>query len=172
MGEVINMTINRTNLVFTLLQAVAAGIALLGTAAAIYLGCVGISAFLFFLDGAEPWHMAYAVIGVLTVLAVSVFSYAALYSFFTMCQRLKKGTAFTHANEKGMHRIALSCGVCGGSLVLAGVIALFYGGFALAFLEIVAILAAAYLCIGLVAYALELLLQRATAIQQENDLTI
>lgn len=162
----------RTTLVFTLLQAVAVLIAIVGTVAAIYLACVGVGTFQLFLEQKEYWYMAYAVIGLITVAAVSVFSYGALYHFFTLCQRLKNSTAFTLTNEKAMHRIAICCGVCGGTLGVALVVFLTYGDFFLALMELMFLLSAAYLCIGLVAYALELLLRRATAIQQENDLTI
>lgn len=163
----------RTNLVFTLLQAAAVLIALVGTVAAVFLGGWGFSAFGYFMDEQDYAYVGYAVVGLLTVATVSVFSYGALYHFFTLCQRLKLGTAFTPANEKGMHRIALCCGVCGGTLLVALVMAfVLIGGFALPLVELLLLLGAAYLCIGLVAYALELLLRRATEIQQENDLTI
>ena len=114
----------------------------------------------------------HAIIGLLTVAAVSLCSYVALFQFFTLCQRLKNGTAFTAANEKALHRIALCCGFSAAALCIAFIIALFYGGFYLAFLELLLLFIAAYLCVSLVAYALELLLRRATAIQEENDLTI
>ena len=164
---------NRTNLVFTLLQIAAVLIALVGTAAAVLLCSIGLETLLFFLD--QPAHTlaAYAIIGLVTVAVVSVFSYGALYHFFTLCQRLKGETAFTPANEKGMHRIAVCCGVCGAALLAALVLGfVLVNGFALFFVELLLLLGAAYLCIGLVAYALELLLRRATEIQQENDLTI
>jgi hypothetical protein len=64
------------------------------------------------------------------------------------------------------------CIVCGAALAAALCIALLYGGFFLGFVEGMFLLAFAYLSVGIVAYALELLLRRATAIQQENDLTI
>lgn len=162
----------RTNLVFTLLQVIAVLIALAGTGAAFCLAIVGVESFCSSLTGQQYGYVAYAIIGLATVAVVSIFSYGALYHFFTLCQRLKNCTAFTPANERGMHRIAVCCVVCGGTLVVAMVASLPLGGFYLPFLELLFLLAAAYLCIGLVAYALELLLQRATVIQQENDLTI
>jgi len=163
----------RTNLVFTLLQVAALLIALVGTVAAVFLGGWGFSAFGHFMDEQDYAYVGYAVVGLLTVAAVSVFSYGALYHFFTLCQRLKLGTAFTPANEKGMHRIAVCCGICGGTLFLALLLAFaMVNGFALPFVYLLLLFAIAYSCIALVAYALELLVRRATAIQQENDLTI
>ena len=163
----------RTSLVFTLLQIAAVLIALVGTVAAAFLGSIGVESFFFFLEIQNHAYAAYAVIGLITVVVVSVFSYGALYHFFSLCQRLKSETAFTPANEKGMHHIAVCCGVCGAALLAALVLGfVLVNGFALFFVELLLLLSAAYLCIGLAAYALELLLCRATAIQQENDLTI
>ncbi|MBE5803250.1 MAG: DUF2975 domain-containing protein [Clostridiales bacterium] len=162
----------RMNLVFTLLQIIAVVIAICGTLAAVYLGIIGVTGIILFLEMKDYGFLAYSVFALLTVVAMAVFSYGALFFFFTLCQRLKHATAFTPANEKGMHRIAVCCGLCGLILFQALAVTLLYGGFALFFLELLALLIAAYLAIGLVAYALELLLHRATAIQQENDLTI
>ena len=163
----------RTNLIFSLLQGIAVAIALLGTAVAFCLAYVGVDSFLLFSSGEKSILSFYAVIGLITVAVVSLFSYGALYQFFRICGRLKHTTAFTAVNEKGMHRIAVCCGVCGIALALALIISFFCNsGFFLPFVELMFLLSGAYLCVALVAYALELLLQRATAIQQENDLTI
>lgn len=162
----------RTNMVFTLLQIIAVVIAAVGTAVAVEFGIIGGSLLSIFIGKQNGADIAYAILGMLTVIAVAGGSYVALYQFFTMCQRLKRGTAFTAANEKAMHRIALGCGISGVVLGVMMVAFMFYQGALLALIEMMCLLSVAYLCVGLVAYALELLLRRATAIQEENDLTI
>lgn len=171
MAEVINMN-KRTNLIFSILQGIAVIIAIVGTMIASFFAGRGYTAFCHYQIVQRYWFVVYAIIGLLTVAAVSLCSYVALFQFFTLCQRLKHGTAFTATNEKALHRIALCCGFSAAALCIAFIIALFYGGFYLAFLELLLLFIAAYLCVSLVAYALELLLRRATAIQEENDLTI
>lgn len=171
MAEVIDMN-KRTNMVFTLLQIIAVVIAAIGTAVAVVLGIIGGSQLSIFIGKQNAVDIVYAILGLLTVIAVAGGSYVALYQFFTMCQRLKHGTAFTAANEKAMHRIALGCGISGAVLGVMMVAFMFYQGAFLALIETMCLLSVAYLCVGLVAYALELLLRRATAIQEENDLTI
>lgn len=171
MAEVIDMN-KRTNMVFTLLQIIAVVIAAVGTAVAVEFGIIGGSLLSIFIGKQNGADIAYALLGLLTVIAVAGGSYVALYQFFTMCQRLKHGTAFTAANEKAMHRIALGCGISGAVLGVMMVAFMFYQGALLALIEVMCLLSVAYLCVGLVAYALELLLRRATAIQEENDLTI
>ena len=162
----------RTNMVFTLLQIIAVVIAAVGTAVAVEFGIIGGSLLSIFIGKQNGADIAYALLGLLTVIAVAGGSYVALYQFFTMCQRLKRGTAFTAANEKAMHRIALGCGISGAVLGVMMVAFMFYQGALLALIEVMCLLSVAYLCVGLVAYALELLLRRATTIQEENDLTI
>lgn len=171
MAEVIDMN-KRTNMVFTLLQIIAVVIAAAGTAVAVEFGIIGGSLLSIFIGKQNGADIAYAILGMLTVIAVAGGSYVALYQFFTMCQRLKRGTAFTAANERAMHRIALGCGISGVVLGVMMVAFMFYQGALLALIEMMCLLSVAYLCVGLVAYALELLLRRATAIQEENDLTI
>lgn len=171
MGEVIHMS-KRMNLVFTLLQIITVVIALIGTAVAVELGIIGGSLLSVFLQRNDTASAIYAILGLLTVIVVAGGSYTALYQFFTMCQRLKHGTAFTTVNEKAMKRIALGCGVSGLVLLVTMFAFLFCASAVLALIELMFLLSAAYLCIALVAYALALLLRRATAIQQENDLTI
>lgn len=171
MGEVIQMN-KRMNVVFTLLQIIAVVIAAIGTAVAVEFGIIGGSLLSIFIGKQNAADIAYAILGLLTVVAVAGGSYMALFQFFTMCQRLKHGTAFTAMNEKAMHRIALGCGISGAVLGVMMVAFMFYQGAFLALIELMCLLSVAYLCVGLVAYALELLLRRATAIQEENDLTI
>lgn len=162
----------RMNVVFTLLQIIAVVIAAVGTAVAVEFGIIGGSLLSIFIGKQNAADIAYAILGLLTVVAVAGGSYMALFQFFTMCQRLKHGTAFTAMNEKAMHRIALGCGISGAVLGVMMVAFMFYQGAFLALIELMCLLSVAYLCVGLVAYALELLLRRATAIQEENDLTI
>ena len=162
----------RMNMVFTLLQIIAVVIAAVGTAVAVQFGIAGGALLSIFIGKQNTADIAYAILGLLTVITVAGGSYMALFQFFTLCQRLKHGTAFTAVNEKAMHRIALGCGISGAVLSVSMVAFMFYQEAFLALIELMCLLAVAYLCVGLVAYALELLLRRATAIQEENDLTI
>lgn len=162
--------------VFSLLQLVAAGIALVGTYVA---GCVvmeGVAAYQGqwneYLQPNADYRFA-AVWCMAAVAVVSLASYSALWQFFTMCERLKHGTAFTTANERSMGCIALSCAVASGVLLATfAVLVFFCPPIPLAVTELCLLGFAAYGAVALVAYALQLLVRRAAALQQESDLTV
>lgn len=170
----VKLKLNQTNLVLTLLQMAAGVVALLGTLFAMFLFSFGITVLQNEVALCEPFrHMPYALLGLVTVAAVSLCSYGALAVFGLMCQRLKQGTAFTKKNEASLGRIALLCGISGVVIGLAALVALVcYGGFALFFMELTLLAATAYLCVALAAWALRLLLQRGILLEQENRLTI
>lgn len=166
----------KTSRVFSLLQLVTAGIALAGACVTYCMVKEGIAAY----QGqwneylqpnedyrfAAAWYMA-------AVVVVSLASYSALWQFFTMCERLKHGTAFTAANEHSMGRIALSCAVASGMLVVTlAVLVFFCPPVPLALAELCFLCFMAYGAVALVAYALQLLVRRAAALQQESDLTV
>lgn len=159
----------QTALIFTLLQAAAVGIAL-----AVFFGCIGVVSLIENTTAREPGYLAFTVLAMLAVAVVTLCSLAALYEFFMMCRRLKQGTAFTERNRCALNRIALLCAVSGDAILAAFLIAVMLcwpcGGSA--FMLLTALVGAAYLCVALVAWALAVLVKRATALQQESELTI
>ena len=115
-------------------------------------------------------------VGFLSVLTVSGACAVAMYTFFRLCGRLKKGTAFTRANEQAMGRIALCCLIAGLTLA-ASCLALWVAesvwGYVMG-LYWFQMLVVALLCIAvaLIAWALALLVRRAVVLQEEVDLTV
>lgn len=166
----------KTTRVFRLLQWVAVGVALVGTYVAYCLVLEGVAAY----QGRwEEWlaldgdYRFTAVWGIATVVLVGLVSYVALWQFLTMCQRLKKGTAFTAANEQSMGRIALCCAVASGALLAALLVLLcFCPALPLGLVLLTLLACAAYGAVALVAYALQLLVRRAAVLQQESELTV
>lgn len=166
----------KTTRVFRLLQWVTVGVALVGTYAAYYLILEGMATY----QGQwEDWlakGMDYrftAVWSIATVVAVSLISHAALWQFITMCQRLKKGTAFTAANVQSMGRIALCCALVSGVLLVTFLVLMFFcPAVPWGLIALILLVCAAYGAVALVAYALQLLVRRAAALQQESELTV
>lgn len=166
----------KTSRVFTLLQLVTAGIALVGTYVACCMVMEGAAAYQGqwneYLQPNEDYRFA-AVWGMAAVVVVSLASYSALWQFFTMCERLKHGTAFTAANECSMGCIALSCAVASGALLATLVVLVFFcPPIPLVVTELCLLCFVAYGGVALAAYALQLLVRRAAALQQESDLTV
>ena len=115
-------------------------------------------------------------VGFLSVLTVSGACAVAMYTFFRLCGRLKKGTAFTRANEQALERIALCCVIVGLTLLISCIVlwvAESVWGFVMG-LYWFQMLVVALLCIAvaLIAWALALLVRRAVALQEEVDLTV
>lgn len=166
----------KTTRVFSLLQWVTVGVALVGT----YVACCLILECVTAYQGQwNKWlnpdadYRFLAVWGIATVAVVSLTSYAALWKFFIMCERLKQGTAFTAANEQGMGHIALCCAVAGAALlVTSGVLVFFCPPVPLGLTNLTLLACAAYGAVALVAYALQLLVRRAVVLQQESELTV
>ena len=165
--------------VFTLLQGVTVLMALMGVYLAAMLLYVGIQA----LGAGYPGigmplgsYVTLLTVGFLSVLTVSGACAVAMYTFFRLCGRLKKGTAFTCANEQAMSRIALCCLIVGLTLA-ASCLALWVAesvwGYVMG-LYWFQMLVVALLCIAvaLIAWALALLVRRAVVLQEEVDLTV
>ena len=178
--EVMHMTrkmgpiMNEKNM-FTVLRAatVTAGVA--GTLLALWLGAVGVSVLDFLCeDGVCVKDAAVCVLCIAVLVGISGCCYAALVTFYRMCGRLAKGSAFTEENGRAMQTIARLLCVCVGLLLLAvlAILLLLSDGV----LPLPVIFLLMFLCAfagaGLIAQALSLLVRRAAALQQENDLTV
>lgn len=178
--EVMHMTrkmgaiMNEKNM-FTVLRAatVAAGVA--GTLLALWLGAIGVSVHDFLCeDGVCVRDAAVCVLCLAVLVGISGCCYAALVTFYRMCGRLAKGSAFTEENGRAMQTIARLLCVCAGLLLLAilAILLLLSDGV----LPLPVIFLLMFLCAfagaGLIAQALSLLVRRAAALQQENDLTV
>lgn len=177
--EVMHMTrkmgpiMNEKNM-FTVLRAatVAAGVA--GTLLALWLGAVGVSVLDFLCeDGVCVKDAAVCVLCLAVLVGISGCCYAALVTFYRMCGRLAKGSAFTEENGRAMQTIARLLCVCAGLLlaVLAILLLLSDGVLPLPVIFLLMFLCA-FAGAGLIAQALSLLVRRAAALQQENDLTV
>ena len=166
-----------TRIIFTVLQALTLLALAGGTLLMLWLDILGISAMLNGLSAPRGELIPFAIIGLLTVAFISVMCYIALISFFTLCGRLKTGTAFTVQNTRAMRRISLcALGVSIGFFACDALICLtswlvLDPPFHLIDVYLVGV-GFAFLLVALIVWTLYLLLDRATAIQQENDLTI
>lgn len=155
--------------IFGVLRAAALLAGLLGTMLALLLAEFGLFAL-----GAKPFgpdNVAGAA-GLAAVAAASVCCWGALLSFYRLCGRLREGRAFTGENAAAMRRIArLLLGA--GCAVLAGTAAvgLLTRGLTVS-LVVTGAFALAFFGASLLSYALALLVCRAAALQQDQDLTV
>lgn len=164
---------------FTLLQGITALLCAAGAAVAAGLFYVGVCALRM---GAEGLHipqgsfMTLLICGFAALLIVSAACATALITFFRLCSRIKRGTAFTAANARAMGCIALCCVIASGALLLACIAILIAeavcGGVMGLYWTEMAVLACAFLAVGAVAWALCLLVRRAVALQEDADLTV
>ena len=172
-------SLNSPATIFTLLQGVTVLLSLMGVWIAGTLLYAGIMALQCGYPGIGMPLGSYVTlltVGFLSVLTVSVACAVAMYTFFRLCGRLKKGTAFTRANEQAMGRIALCCLIVGLTLAvscLALWVAEIVWGYVMG-LYWFQMLVVALLCIAvaLIAWALALLVRRAVVLQEEVDLTV
>ena len=178
--EVMHMTrkngqiMNEGNM-FTVLRAatVAAGAA--GTLLALWLGAIGMSVLDFLCeDGVCVPDAAVCVLCIAVLAGISGCCCAALVTFYRMCGRLARGSAFTEDNRRAMQTIARLLYACAGQLLLA-ILAIFFM-LSDGVLPLPVIFLLMFLCAfagaGLIAHALSLLVRRAATLQQESELTI
>lgn len=159
--------IHDVSFIFTALRVATVLVGLLGTWFALILGSFGL-----FAASSTPFSSVNvaAGAGLATVVLVSVCCYAALFTFFRLCGRLARASAFTEENARAMRRLSqlmLACGIA----VLAGLTAVHLVLVLLPtvylFLFVPAFFGASLLC-----HALSVLVRRAAALQDEHDLTV
>ncbi len=170
-----------TNLstVFSLLQGATIAGAAGGSLLAVFMLRFGVRAIAFddfgLGRGVGFWLLAFS--GFAAVFVLSACCLRALYAFYRLCGRVKRGSAFTRENETAMGLIARQCLIsCGTLLAACGLIWL--GDV----LDPVALrglywfemlfLAGCFLAVALVAWALCLLVRRAVPLQEDSDLTV
>ncbi len=176
-----NMRNRLTNLstVFTLLRGAAVCGAAGGAFLAFFMLRFGVKAIAFddfgLGRGIGFWLLAFS--GFATVLVLSACCLRALYAFYQMCGRVKRGSAFTRENEAAMGLIARQCLICFGTLTAA--CGLIWLGDALDPVALrglywfeMLFLAVCFLAVALIAWALCLLVRRAVALQEDSDLTV
>lgn len=174
MTRKIGTIMNEENM-FAVLRAatIAAGVA--GTLLALWLGAVGVSVLDFLCeDGVCVRDAAVCVLCLAVLVGISGCCYAALVTFYRMCGRLAKGSAFTEENRSAMQTIARLLYACAVQLavpVLAILVMLSDGVLPLPVIFLLMFLCA-FAGAGLIAHALSLLVRRAAALQQESELTI
>ena len=172
-------SLNSPSTIFTMLQGFTVLMSLLGVWIAVTLLYAGVLALQCGYPGIGMPLGSYVTlltVGFLSVLTVSGACAVAMYTFFRLCGRLKKGTAFTRANEQALERIALCCVIVGLTLLISCIVlwvAESVWGFVMG-LYWFQMLVVALLCIAvaLIAWALALLVRRAVALQEEVDLTV
>lgn len=158
--------------VFTALRAGAIAAGVIGTLIAAWLmmfGCACLS------DGLRD-RMAdmvgASVTGLSTVLIVSVCCWRALLVFIRMVGRLERGSAFTEENARALGRIVAMLALSGAALLAALVLLAIICGTMVLPMVYLMLLALAFFGLALIAYALNVLVRRAAALQQDSDLTI
>ena len=172
-------SLNSPSTLFTMLQGFTVLMSLLGVWIAVTLLYAGVLALQCGYPGIGMPLGSYVTlltVGFLSVLTVSGACAVAMYTFFRLCGRLKKGTAFTRANEQALERIALCCVFVGLTLLISCIVlwvAESVWGFVMG-LYWFQMLVVALLCIAvaLIAWALALLVRRAVTLQEEVDLTV
>ena len=172
-------SLNSPATIFTLLQGITVLLSVLGVWVAgtlLYAGILALQAGYPAIGMPLGSYISLLTVGFLTVLTVSGACAVAMGTFFCLCGRLKKGTAFTRANEQAMNRIALCILIVGLTLLLACTalwiaerLWCYVMGLYWFQMLVVAVLCAA---VALIARALALLVGRAVALQEEVDLTI
>ena len=172
-------SLNSPSTIFTMLQGFTVLMSLLGVWIAVTLLYAGVLALQCGYPGIGMPLGSYVTlltVGFLSVLTVSGACAVAMYTFFRLCGRLKKGTAFTRANEQALERIALCCVIVGLTLLISCIVlwvAESVWGFVMGLywfqMLVVALLCAA---VALIAWALALLVRRAVTLQEEVDLTV
>ena len=170
---------------FTALQAMTVALALFGTWFAGLLGFLGIAAIRMIFHE-EPTTLSakvFVVCAVAAVVGVSVCCYIALGSFFTLLQRMKKETAFTRRNTKALGRIALSCLAAAAMLfMLMGYISFgvflptrSFTGSVWQFMETFCMLMLwpfGFGLVGLLVQGVRVLMDRALALEEEQELVV
>ena len=174
MTRKIGRIMNEENMFAVLrLATVAAGA--VGTLLALWLGAIGVSMLDFLCEDGVCVRDAAVCLLCLAVLAgISACCYAALTAFYRLCGRLAQGSAFTEENRRAMQTIArllYACAVQLAVAVLAILVVLSDGVLPLPVIFLLMFLCA-FAGAGLIAQALSLLVRRAAALQQENDLTV
>lgn len=158
--------------VFTALRVAAIAAGVIGTLLAAWLLMIGGSCLSWGIHDRASDMVGASVTGLLTVLAVGVCCWRALIVFIRMVGRLVRGSAFTEENARAMADIAAMLALSGAALLAALVLlAVICRGLA-ATLLLLLLLALAFLGLALIACALDVLVRRAAALQQDSDLTI
>lgn len=158
--------------VFTALRVAAIAAGVIGTLLAAWLLMIGGSCLSWGLNDHASDMVGASVTGIVTVLIVSLCCWRALIVFIRMVGRLSHGSAFTEENARAMAGIAAMLALSGLALLSALVLlAIICRGLA-ATLLLLLLLALAFLGLALIACALDVLVRRAAALQQDSDLTI
>ncbi len=110
------------------------------------------------------------VVGIVTVVCVSICCWAALLLFYRLCGHLRENSLFTAGNVQALYRISKLCFISG-ILVLAGVtiVSLVMRGFVLPIFLLC--FSFAFFGASLLCHALSLLISREMQPRQESELT-
>ena len=162
----------RSDGVFRVLRAAAVAAGVIGTLLAAWLAAIGVSCLSWGIEEQMNDLIAAAATGLLTVLAVGVCCWRALAVFIRMVGRLSRGSAFTEENARAMAAIANMLALSGAALLAAmAALLVICRGLALPMIFLLMV-SLAFFGLALIAYALDVLVRRAAALQQDSDLTI
>ena len=163
--------------IFTALQILSVVALIVGFLIAGYLGYIGCLGLQVGIEEHSALVLSMSIVGLATVLAVSVCCCVALIVFFRMCGRLKHDSAFTPENDRAMGRL-VQCSIGVGLTFWITTLAMYLlqgSSVSWSLLSLdgrFMVLGFCFLCLALVIHALRLLVKRAIALQQENDLTV
>lgn len=110
--------------------------------------------------------------GILGVWVIAALCYIALWNFWGICTRIGEDNSFCEENAKAMKNMAIM-GFLMTGLILAAMIFIGILGFlGISYFMIGFFVACITTGVGVVCYALSLLIRKAAEIKEENDLTI
>lgn len=110
--------------------------------------------------------------GILGVWVIAFLCYVALWNFWGICTRIGEDNSFCNENAKAMKCMAVM-GFSMTGLIIAAMIYIGILGFlGIAYFMIGFFVACVTTGVGVVCYALSLLIRKAAEIKEENDLTI
>ena len=110
--------------------------------------------------------------GIIGVWIIAILCYIALWNFWTICTRIGEDNSFCNENADAMKRMAVMAFAIVGLVTLAMVFIGILGFLGMAFFMVYFFVACVAAGVGVVCYALSLLIRKAAEIKEENDLTI
>ena len=176
----------RPKALLTTLQLLTVLVMLAGTWVAFVLGLFGVSAAQILTGHGTVGSLVMIYASLATVVGVSICCYITLGNFLALLQRMKRETAFTPRNGRALGRMAASCAIAAAILFLMMVYIGCWAGWSdlmnihhlsdilrvLNYTASLLILPFAFCVIALLIQGVRLLMLRAIALQEEQDLAV
>ena len=110
--------------------------------------------------------------GIIGVWGIAILCYIALWNFWTICTRIGEDNSFCVENAVAMKRMAMMAFTIVGLVTAAMIFIAILGFLGMAYFMVWFFVACVAAGVGVVCYALSLLIRKAAEIKEENDLTI